>query len=245
MGARETDPVIAPEAPAVVDGDVPDGLEGIDALVARGQLAEARARLDGLGSDDRGSVAGRMSAARLHLAAGHPDEAVHELAPLARRDGASAAVLALYGRALLAAGHVDEAARAYAGSEARDATLPEALFGRAQMAVRGRNPREALYHLDRLDEALAIHERPARFRAEALLLRGRALGFAGREPEARRIFARVIALESAPPEAFFHFAEAHVGHDGRAARDAFERYLRLAPDGFYARRARRALGRDE
>ncbi|MCA9607804.1 MAG: hypothetical protein KC619_19480, partial [Myxococcales bacterium] len=98
---------------------------------------------------------------------------------------------------------------------------------------------------DRLDEALATNERSAAFRARALLLRGRALGMDGQDDEARRTLGRVVALDSAPPEAFFHFAEANVGRDGRVARDAFETYLRLAPDGFYARRARRALGLED
>ncbi|MBX3272055.1 MAG: hypothetical protein KF729_17450, partial [Sandaracinaceae bacterium] len=221
------------------------GAAADDARASDEELAEARAALDALSAEERASTDGRMRAARLALASGQPDEAVRELAPLARRNGAPAPLLALYGQALLAAGQVEEAARAYASSEARDATLPEALYGRAQMAVRGRNAREAFYHLDRLDRALVVHDRPAGFRASALLLRARAQRFAGNDAEARRTFARVLATGAAPPEAYFHFAEAHVGHDGRAAREAFARYLELAPDGYYARRARRALGMPE
>jgi hypothetical protein len=36
-----------------------------------------------------------------------------------------------------------------------------------------------------------------------------------------------------------------IGHDYLRARDAYQRYLELEPDGYYARRARRALGISE
>ena len=167
---------------------------------------------------------------------------MRELEPLATAPDASAAVLALYGRAQLAAGHVGRAARAYSASSERDAHHPAALLGRAELAVRGRRGREALFLLDRLDDALAISARPPRFVARARYLRGRALLTEGRSLEARQTLARVIATEHAPSEAFFYYAEAQVGHNHRAARDAYLRYLELEPDGYYGRRARRALG---
>ncbi|HJL19546.1 MAG TPA: hypothetical protein RMH99_28040, partial [Sandaracinaceae bacterium LLY-WYZ-13_1] len=224
--------------------DAPRGLASIDAQIAGGALDEARASLDALSEAERRGPAARMSAARLHLAAGAPARAVQELEPLGDRPDAPAPLLALYGRALLAAGEAERAAEAFASSEARDAALPEALLGRAQMAVRARSPREALYHIRRLDLLLRDDPRPSSFRAELELLRGRALLQAGRTVSARRVLRRLVGTSDAPTAAHFHYAQSEVGHDHVAARRAFERYLELAPDGRFAGRARHALGRE-
>ena len=217
-------------------------LRRIDALARLGRTDEARAELDALSPSARASEPARIGAARVALAEGRPDDAVRELAPLAESETASAAVRALYARALAAAGRPAEASQAYAASAAEDPTLPEALLGRAEAAVRSRRPDDALRTLRRLHRALESEPRPPAFRARAEFVRGRALLMAGRRADARRTLAAVVARPDAPTEAWFFLAESRVGADYRGARDAYLRYLELSPNGYYARRARHALG---
>lgn len=183
-----------------------------------------------------------MSAAERYLEADHADAAVRALEPLATRSDASPAMLALYGRALLAAGNVQRASNTYAQAIERDPAQPEALFGRAEMAVRSHRGRDALNLLSRLQRALEGNPRPRAFRARMQLLRGRALEFVGRAAEGRQLLRQLVESGTAPRDAFFHYAESEVGHNHRAARDAYLHYLELAPNGFYARRCRMALG---
>ncbi|MCZ7679428.1 MAG: hypothetical protein M5U28_11970 [Sandaracinaceae bacterium] len=217
----------------------------IEVLARLGRAGEAQAALDALPASARESSSARMSAARVALAASRADDAVRELAPVAQAPGASAAVLALYARALLAAGRTAEASEAYAASVAEDRTLPEALLGRAEMAVRSRRPADALRILSRLERVLASEPRPPAFHARVLFLRGRAQIMAEQRTEARRTLTAVVRRADAPSEAWFFLAESRVGVDYRGARDAYRRYLDLEPEGFYARRARNALGLGE
>src|SRR5690606_19970277 len=167
----------------------------------------------------RADPSARMSAARLALASGRPDDAVRELAPLARAPDASAPLLALYAQALLASGRVAAAADAYSESIERDASLPEALIGRARMAVRSRRPTVAMRILNRIDTGAL---RPDLV-TQVELLRGRAQLMAEQRADARRTLGRVVERPGAPAQAYFFLAEAHAGHDYRAARDAYER----------------------
>jgi len=138
---------------------------------------------------------------------------------------------------------VEDAARAYAASSDRDEDYPEAILGRAEMAVRGRRSSEGLYLLDRLDRALEANPRPPAFHLRARLLRARAHLLGRRVADARQLLRAIVDDPRAPPEAWFHLATAEIGHSYRGAVEAYERYLELAPDGYYAVRARRALGR--
>ncbi len=219
-------------------------LAHIAALARAGRTEEARGELDQLPAAARASTSARMSAARLDLDEGRARDAVRELEPVAGDGQAPARALALYADALLAAGRVGAASSAYSASVERDPSLPEALLGRAEMAVRSRRPNDALRILRRLERELAHTARPAAFRARVEFLRGRAELMAG-DRSARRTLHRVVGRPGAPTEAYFFLGEAMIGHDYRGARDAYLRYLELEPDGYYARRARRALGLDE
>lgn len=217
-------------------------LRRIELLARLGRASEAQSEFDALPEDARNTAQARMSAARIALAAGRPEDAMRELAPLAEAPNASAPLLALYAQASLAAGRVGAASNAYAASMERDAMLPEALLGRAEMAVRSRRPDAALRLLAQLDRALEANPRPAAFATRAEFLRGRAQIMSDLDDDARRTLTRVVEREGAPHDAYFFLAEAHTGHDYRAARAAYHRYLELEPNGRYAQRARRALG---
>lgn len=180
-----------------------------------------------------------MIAARIALAEGRASEAVEALQEFAAAPGASAALLALYARALLASGRVAAASEAYSASMERDADLPEAILGRAEMAVRSRRPADAMRLLRRVDVGTLRPELVTRH----LLLRGRAELMLGQRAAARRTLERVVERPGAPTQAWFFLGEARAGHNYRAARDAYERYLELEPEGYYATRARRAIGR--
>lgn len=238
---READAVLAEH-----DADEETArLRRIDVLARAGRAQEARAELGALSEASRATPSARMSEARLALAEGRAEEAMRILQPFAQSSDASAALLALYAQAALAAGRVEAASDAYRASVERDAALPEALLGRAEMAVRSRRPHDALRTLARLERALEAQPRPPPFRSRALLIRGRAELMSGQASAARRTLARVVASPDAPSEAFFFLGEAHAGSDYRAARAAYEAYLEREPNGYYATRARRALGIDE
>ena len=61
-------------------------------------------------------------------------------------------------------------------------------------------------------------------------------------PEVADVLIEATQHEAAPAEAFFWLGEALAGRDVPRATDAFRRYLALESEGYFARRAKRALG---
>jgi len=151
-------------------------------------------------------------------------------------------VLALFGDALFAAGEVDAAAIQYDAALVIDDGLPEALVGRASVAIRAEHAGDALEYLSRAEQSLADRIRPPAFRARYLTALGRARFAGGRDQAdaARDALRRATEIPGAPPEAFFFLGESLAGMNSPDARAAYQRYLELAPDGELAGRARRA-----
>lgn len=79
-------------------------------------------------------------------------------------------------------------------------------------------------------------------RAELATLEGRALAEQGRMRAATEAFARAVALDPLTPAGYFHlgFSAASIGDLGRAA-EAWEMYLRLAPESVERSRVDRGL----
>jgi Tfp pilus assembly protein PilF len=218
----------------------------VEALLGMGKVADARVQLDGLRAADVDTPAARMVRARLALAENTPGEAVAALRPLVQGDGPKGAeLLALYGDALYAAGEVDAAAAQYDAALGVDAGFPEALLGRARVAVRAERGGDAVAYLERMRAALGARIRPPALRARMLTTLGMAKLLDRRDrraPDAaREALRQATAIDGAPPEAFFYLGEATAPVDAAAARAAYQRYLELAPDGELAARARQAL----
>jgi tetratricopeptide (TPR) repeat protein len=153
-------------------------------------------------------------------------------------------VQTLYGDALLAAEQLDAAGTAYDAALAIDTDLPEALLGRAEVDLRSNHVNDALPVLQKVKDALPKRIRPPALQARRLTLLGHAYTLRnkrGDQDSARDALRDAIKLPGVPAEAYFWLAEALGGHSNSEARDAYHRYLELAPRGRYQDRAKRAL----
>ena len=216
----------------------------LEALIGMGRFADARTELDALSPEDRARPPVRLAAVRLLLAEAKPADAITELAPLLEGDAPkSVEVLALYGDALFDAGQVDLASSQYSAALAQDADAPEALLGRARVALRAEHTVDATDLLDHMALALETHLRPPALRARMLLAQARVKLLLNVPGEARTLLTRATALEGCPAEVYFWLGEATWTAETAAARTAYGRYLELVPEGEYAVRARRALER--
>jgi tetratricopeptide (TPR) repeat protein len=215
----------------------------IEALVGLGRVDDASVQLENLREEDRERAVARPPAALLALADNQPGDAVSAMRPLVERDNPRASDVALFGEALLAAGETEAANQAFDQALEIDPGSPEALLGKAALAVRAESERDANAVLDRVEEALGQRVRPPGMRARALTLRGRTYLLSGRDSkaEAREVLRRAVELPGAPAEAHFFLGEALSGENTPEAREAYERYLELDENGPYARRARRAI----
>lgn len=221
----------------------------VEALVGLGRLADAAVQLEGVRTADRELPQVHIAAARLAVAQGRAADALTHLRPLTENAATkTASTLSLYGDALFAANQIDVATTTYDAALVLDPTLPEALLGRARVAVRAERAEDALAYVERIQTSLATHVRPPSARAMMLYIVGRAklLEVRARFRVAARAAARdalreATSLAGVMPEAFFWYGEALSDADAVAARSAYSRYLELAPQGEYAARARRAL----
>ncbi len=231
-----------------VSGGVPAGTFGrlgrIEALIGLGRSVDARAQLAALPPDERALPSAQLAAARLALAEGAAPDAVAALRPLAESPGTrSSEVLALFGDALFEASDVDAAAQQFDAALALDAGSPEALLGRARVALRAERPVDVRLYVDRLKAALLTRLRPPSLRARLLLVEARVALLTRDAVTAQPLLREATALAGAPAEAHFFLGEASVGVDAAVTRAAYERYVQLAPAGEFAARARRALER--
>jgi lipoprotein NlpI len=88
--------------------------------------------------------------------------------------------------------------------------------------------------------ARGVDARPG-LEAAALYQMGRVKFEQGERDAARQLFRQSISLPSVPPQAWFYLGEALASDNSPAAREAYERYLELVPQGHLADRARRAI----
>ncbi len=219
----------------------------IEALVGLHRLDDAVVQLENLREEDRERAVARPPAALLALARHQAGDAVSTMRPLVERENPRASDVALFGEALLGAGETEAAGQAFDQALEIDPGSPEALLGKAALAVRAESERDANALLERVEEALGQRVRPPAMRARALTLRGRTYLLSGNsgKAEAREVLRRAVELPGAPPEAYFFLGEALSGENTPEAREAYEHYLEMDESGPYARRARRALRASE
>lgn len=232
-------------AAEAVEQDVPARLGRVDDFLAHGRLADAQAELAAIPEAKRDAAPVREAGARVALARGLPGDALVLLEPLAGARAASASLLALHGHALYRLDRVNVAASAFDRALARDASLPEALIGRAEVHLRAERPGDALALLDRAEQALARRTLAPDWRARMYMLSGRAYverHGVGDKDLAVVALQKALALGSAPAETYFWLGEALGGRNTPPASDAFKKYLQREPTGRYVERAKRALG---
>lgn len=213
----------------------------VEALLGEGKVEEAVALWEATPEPLREGDVALMTRARVALASDKAAQAVQILSPPASREEASAELLVLLGDALFSMGRVDRANGAYLRALAVDPELPEALLGRAEVALRAEKPKDAQPVLDVADDVLKRLLRPEGFRARHYSLRGRAYLMAGDRAAARDALRRAIELRDVPADTYFFLGETLAGRRPAEARTAYEKYLSIAPTGPYARRAQRAI----
>jgi predicted Zn-dependent protease len=217
----------------------------IEASIGKADVASAAARLAALSEPVKSSPAATLLRARMELARGQPQAALTLLEPLLAEDAESrtADALALQGDMLLALDKADGASAAYDAALELDDAQPDALIGRAQVAIRSLRPETALPWVARANAALVLRVRPPSARSALLTIEGRIALAKGDGATAHEKLARAVALAGAQPESVFWYAEAllkdKATHD---ANEQYNRYLTLAPSGPYAARAKKALG---
>lgn len=218
-------------------------LGAAEAQLDHGELSAAEGRYERLDAEQKALPGAQVLHARLFLAKGKPQEAAKTLEPLVQ-EGAptrTADVLALYGDALFADERVDSAAGAYEAALEIDPAHPDALVGRAMAAVRAEKTAQAGDFIARARAALKERVRPPRVRAALLLTEGKVDILNQSYDAAKDKLARAVALPGVPPEAYFWYAETLARTKTAGASESYAKYLEVAPRGYFAARAKRAL----
>ncbi|MGB5696951.1 MAG: tetratricopeptide repeat protein, partial [Polyangiales bacterium] len=122
-----------------------------------------------------------------------------------------------------------------------DPDYAPALVGIGSSILRAKKYSEAMRNATRaLQLARGVDARPG-LEAAAIYQLGRLHFERGDRDAARRLLRQSISLPGAPAEAWFYLGEALSSDNSPAAREAYEKYLELEPQGNLADRARRAI----
>jgi tetratricopeptide (TPR) repeat protein len=218
-------------------------LGAAEAQLYNGELPAAEKRFERLEPADKERPGSQALLAQLLLARGTPGEAAKVLEPLVHEDAETrtADMLALYGDVLFADERIDSAAGAYEAALDLDADHPDALVGRAMASLRAEKTAQATELAARAATALGARLRPPRVHARLLLAQAK-IDMLGQDfSAAKDKLAKGVALQGAPAEAHFWFAEMLAKTKTVGASDHYAKYLELAPKGYFAARAKKAL----
>jgi tetratricopeptide (TPR) repeat protein len=151
------------------------------------------------------------------------------------------AQLTARGDALYAQGHTSLGASYYRRALELDPDFAPALVGMGRSILRAKKYSDAMANAARaLQLARGVDARPG-LEAVAIYQMARVHFERGELDAARRLFRQSISLPGTPDEAWFYLGEALSSDNSRAAREAYEQYLELVPEGHLAERARRAI----
>jgi tetratricopeptide (TPR) repeat protein len=149
--------------------------------------------------------------------------------------------LSVRGETLYRQGHTAIAASYFRRALDIDPDFAPALVGIGRSILRAEKYSEAMSNATRaLHLARGVDARPG-LEAEAIYQIGRVHLHRGDLDAARRLFRQSISLSGTPSAAWFYLGEALWNDNSPAAREAYEKYLALVPDGPLAIRARRAI----
>jgi tetratricopeptide (TPR) repeat protein len=153
----------------------------------------------------------------------------------------NAAQLTARGDALDAQGHTSLGAAYYRRALELDPDFAPALVGMGHSILRAKNYADAMASAARaLQLARGVDARPG-LEADAIYQMARVHLERGELDAARRLFRQSTSLPGTPTEAWFYLGEALASDNSPAAREAYERYLKLVSEGHLAERARRAI----
>ncbi len=162
---------------------------------------------------------------------------------LVQRELASMSPAELTARAdaLEAEGHTGVAATYYRRALDLDADFAPALVGIGGSTLRAKKYTETAKTATRaLELARGVDARPG-LEAGAIYQLARVEYERGDRDAAKRLLRQSISLPHGPPSAWFYLGEILSSESSPAARQAYERYLELVPEGHLADRARRAI----
>lgn len=218
-------------------------LGAAEAQLGKGEVAGAELRLERLDAEELARPGAQVLKARAALAKGKAGEAVKALEPLTKEESEArtAEVLSLYGDALYADERVDSAAGAYDAALELDEGNPDALVGRAMAALRAEKTSQASELATRADAALKARLRPPRVHAALLLTQAKIEILAQAFSSAKEKLARAVSLSGVPAEAYFWYAETLAKTKTAGASESYAKYLELAPNGYFASRAKKAM----
>jgi tetratricopeptide (TPR) repeat protein len=149
--------------------------------------------------------------------------------------------LTLRADALYAQGETAIAATYYRRALDLDPDYAPALVGIGRSILRAEKYSEAMSNATRaLQLARGVDARPG-LEAQAIYQIARVHLQRGELDAARRLLRQSISLPGTPAAAWFYLGEALWTDNSPAAREAYERYLQLMPQGHLADRARRAI----
>lgn len=143
--------------------------------------------------------------------------------------------------ALDAEGHTGIAATYYRRALELDPDYAPALVGIGGSTLRAKKYSETMKTATRaLELARGVDARPG-LEAGAIYQLGRIHYERGDRDGAKRLLRQSISLPRTPAAAWFYLGETFAGESSSAAREAYEKYLELVPEGHLADRARRAI----
>jgi tetratricopeptide (TPR) repeat protein len=172
---------------------------------------------------------------------GEPDEGPRDAVVQAELASMEPGQLTARADALYAQGHTGVAASYYRRALEIDPDYAPALVGMGQSILRAKKYADAMRNATRaLQLARGVDARPG-LEASAIYQMGRVHYERGERDAARRLFRQSISLPGTPAETWFYLGEALASDNSPAARQAYEKYLELVPEGHLADRARRAI----
>jgi tetratricopeptide (TPR) repeat protein len=122
-----------------------------------------------------------------------------------------------------------------------DPDYAPALVGIGWSLLRAKKYAEAMDNATRaLQLARGVDARPG-LEAAAIYQIGRVHFERGERDAARGLLRQSTSLSGTPPPAWFYLGEALSSDNSPAAREAYQKYLELVPEGQLASRARRAI----
>jgi len=231
-------PVPAPMVLAAPVAETPETPEAPEVKKSPEPVATRKAASPPQGSAPPAKVKAKAKPTKVASAAPKaPDDAVVE-AELASMDPAQ---LTARADALYAQGHSGLASSYYRRALEIDPDYAPALVGVGQSILRAKKYSEAMRNATRaLQLARGVDARPG-LEAAAIYQLGRVHYERGDRDAARHLFRQSISLPGTPAEAWFYLGEGLSSDNSPAARQAYEKYLELVPEGHLADRARRAI----
>ncbi len=218
-----------------------------EASLELGQTDAAMAQLSALPKELQENAEAKLMRVRILSRQGKAKEALDILSARDLAQYQSADALAHLAQVYLQAGQTRAARTHFDNALDKDAAHPDAVLGRAELDLRIRDAKAAIKRLDRALARVNAGIHRAMLISRLHTMQGLAYLMQGpsRHDLAERSLNAALEEERVFPEAHFWRGELLAKRDAAQAKVAYAAYLKMAPEGKFAERAKTALEQRE